>query len=237
MERLITHMNAGDLWKPWQCGHNTQTCVCGMVWRLNGTKWAIIQNSMPRLHPKGCFPCFLSKGTEAKGQSHIYCLWWCCDSWFPLPLILFPIISSSPYYYCVFLRGHIPTLWPDWIWVLSVVTLSTSTAEIPNSFMPLSGGSSSQGTPTSLPVFLITDKLWQMGSGECLLHTHMISAITLVLPPSPHSAPRVSREDSYQCEEVTDGNASLIWRACTLLFIFSRQWQGIYSKEWGRCIS
>lgn len=64
-----------------------------------------------------------------------------------------------------------------------------------------------------------TDKLWQMGSGECFLHTHVITAITLVLLSSPHSDSCVSWEESYQCEEVPDGNANLIWGACTLLFI------------------
>lgn len=88
----------------------------------------------------------------------------------------------------------------------------------------------SQRWETSV-VFHITDKLWQMGSGQRFLHTHVIPAITLVLLSSPHSAPCVSWEDSYQCEEVTDGNANLIWGACSLLFIFCLQWQGICSNE------
>ncbi len=48
-----------------------------------------------------------------------------------------------------------------------------------------------------------------MGSGKWFLHTHVIPAITLVPPSSLHAAPCVSWEGSYQCEEVTEGNANL----------------------------
>lgn len=95
------------------------------------------------------------------------------------------------------------------------MTLFTFTADIPSSFMALPRvrlegvrGSPSRGTKLST-VFHITDKLSQMGSAKCFLHTLVISVVKLVLPSSWHSAPCVPWEDSYQCVQVTEGNANL----------------------------
>lgn len=151
-------------------------------------------------------PVSQARGTEGRKESHIYFLWWWGYKWSSLPPCppFYIFFTSSSYYSWFFLRRHIPTLWPEWIWVLSVVTSSTFTAEIPSSFYGSAEGevgrvrgSPSRGTPTpNLPplsqlstVLHITDKLWQMGSGECFLHTHVIWAITLVLPSSPRYAP------------------------------------------------
>lgn len=95
-------------------------------------------------------------------------------------------------------------------------------------------GSPSQGTPSPpTPLFpfsptppplaqlctvlQITDKLWQMGSGKWVLHSRDTSNYTGA--PLASSAPCVPWEGSYQCEEVTEGNANLTWGACTLPFI------------------
>lgn len=85
-------------------------------------------------------------------------------------------------------------------------------------------------------VLQITDKLWQMGSGKLILHTHMTPVITLG-SPSPFPGLHVPRESSYQCVEVTEGNANLTWGDCTLLFVFCLQWQGICrSKRRSTCL-
>lgn len=60
MERLSTHTHTHEcrwfMGEPWQHGHNRQKCICGTAWRLNGTKWAIIQNSMLGPELKRGFP-------------------------------------------------------------------------------------------------------------------------------------------------------------------------------------
>lgn len=92
-------------------------------------------------------------------------------------------------------------------------------------------GSASQRTPprsqATSTAFRITDKLWQTGSGErSFTHSRDINNFTGALPP-------LVSWGSYQCEEVTDGNAKLIWGACMLLFFFSLHWQRICCGEWG----
>lgn len=49
-----------------------------------------------------------------------------------------------------------------------------------------------------------------MGSGKWDLHTHVMPVIEYVPLLLLPSVPCVSWEGSYQCEEVTEGNASLI---------------------------
>lgn len=237
-----------------QCGHNTQTCICGMVWRLNGTKWAIIWNSMLGLKPR--FPCLLSRGTEGKDQSHIYRLWWCSYKWFPLPPAFFPV---------VFLRFLLFLLLPERTYSHTVTRKNLGPFcrdcvhfhrwDTQQLYVSAGGefgrvrGSTSRGTSPPHPRpppplsqlstdLQITDKLWQMGSGKWFLHTHVISAIILVFPSSLHSAPCVYWEGSYQCEEVTEGNANLTWGACTLLFILCLQWgfAAVVVEGWGICL-
>lgn len=227
--------------KPWQCGHNTQKYICGTAWRLNGTKWAIFQ--MLGHNPKGGFPHPLSKGTKGKGQSHIYCLWWCSYKWFPLPL--FPAVSSSSYSH-FFSKRHIPTLWPEGIWVLSVVKLSAFTAKIPNSFMALVGAKlegqeachpKGIPTPTSVPdLYSLPQQIKSNGFWWVLFtHSRDISNCTGAPLLLPHCLLRLvgvilSMRRSH-------------WRKCqlnlrslnTAVHLMST-WQGICSSEWGRHI-
>lgn len=224
-----------------------RTVGCGMAWRLKGTKWAIIWNSTLGLRPKGGFPCLWSEGTEGKALSHIHRLWWCsCKAIASSPFVLFPLVFLFVF---IFPASSWEDIFPHCDHNESGSSLCRDCVHFHRKDTQRLYGSARGGKvggvrgSTSLrtrpllsqlsTVVHITDKLWQMGSGKWFLHTHVISAITLVLPPrgSLCPPPHVFWEVSYQCEEVTEGNANLSWGACTLLFIFCLQWQGICSSS------
>lgn len=72
----------------------------------------------------------------------------------PLPFVLLPAVSSSSYYFCSFLRGNIPTLRPERIWVLAVVTIHFRRRDTAGPGGGCGGGGGagpSRGTPTSVP--------------------------------------------------------------------------------------
>lgn len=126
-----THTHTRCRWfmgEPWQRGHNRQKCICGTAWRLNGTKWAIIQNSMLGPELKRGFPRPVEQEDWGEGAvPHLPPLMVCLQVVSPpslLPPTLLPVVSSSSYYFCSFLRGHIPTLRPGRIWVLFCLTFS-----------------------------------------------------------------------------------------------------------------
>lgn len=193
-----------------------------MTWRLNGTKWAIILNSTLGQTKRGCSPVpkaggltgrssptstAFDGGVTSDSPSHLS-----SSLWFPSSFLFFLPLPERIYSHSV-TRTNLRPFCRD-----SVHFHHRDTQRLYGFAGGEVGrvrGSLSQGTPPLHPlsrlstVFYITDKLWQMGSGKWFLHTHMISAITLLLPPSPHSAHCFSWEGPYQCEEVTEGNANL----------------------------
>lgn len=238
----------------WQCGHNMQKSMCGKAWRLNGTKWAIIWNSTLGLKPKGgVFPLSLKQGNRGEGAvPHLPPLM--------VQLQVTPLLLILPAVFLLFLlflrlpertcshtvtRVNLGPFCRDCVHFHRRDTqqlYGSAGGEVGRVRGSPSRGTSTPSAPPTLSQlsagFHITDKHWQMGSGKWFLHTHVISAIKLVLPSSVHSGPPcVSWEASYQCGEVAEGNANLTWGACTLLFIFCLQWQGICSSEGGRHVS
>lgn len=198
-------------------------------------KWAIIWVSMHRLKPKG-LP--LSPNGEEGAVPHLQALMVQLQV-IPLPLLvfflllLFLLLPERTYSHTI-TRGNLAPFCRD-----SVHFHHRDTEQLygfAGGKVRGERGSSSRGTlppaytlPQLSTVLQITDKLWQMGSGKCILHTHVTPLITL-LPP-PRALLQVPREGPYQCEEVTEGNANLTWGACSLLFISCLLWQEICSSR------
>lgn len=126
---------------------------------LNG---AIIQYSMlvPGLN-KGGSPLPVEQAHRGEGAvPHLPPLMVRLQEVPPLPFVLLPAVSSSSYYFCSFLRGHVPTLRPEWIWVLAVVTVHFRRRDTAGPGGRCGGGGRAGGvkglvhpggTPTSVP--------------------------------------------------------------------------------------
>lgn len=116
----------------WHRGHNMEMWTCGITWRNCTT--ALRRGhyfGMLRLRPKGVLLSPYQRNRGGREDLHLPLLM--VQLQVPPPSLSSSSLwfSSSSYYSCFLPRGHIPTLWPEGILILSVVTSSTFTAEIP----------------------------------------------------------------------------------------------------------
>lgn len=225
MERLTTHTHTYEcrwfIGEPWQRGHNRQKCICGTAWRLNGTKWAIIQNSMlgPELK-RGFPPACWARGLRGRGCPTSAAFDGVLTSGLPpLPpvprpppcgfflFLLFLLLPARTYSHTVTRKN----LGPFLLW-LGPLFRHKDTKQ-------LYGTGDSNGN---------SNGLWRA------LFTHSRDTSNYTGPPlfCPPAPLRLSWEDAYQCEEVTSGNANSIWGACTLAVHLqhgicgNKQWAG-----------